>query len=73
MASGPQHALPIVDELVATDRLSGSHLLPTVRGELLRRLGRTTEARAELELAARLCGNERERAVLLRKAAALAP
>jgi RNA polymerase sigma factor (sigma-70 family) len=71
MAAGPSDALSIVDELVATDRLSGSHLLPTVRGELLARLGRTGEARAEWELAARLCGNVRERAVLLRKAAAL--
>lgn len=71
MAHGPEPALAIVDELVATDRLSGSHLLPSVRGELLARLGRTTEARAELELAARLCGNVRERSVLQRKAAAL--
>jgi predicted RNA polymerase sigma factor len=71
MASGPQRALEIVDELVATDRLPGSHLLPGVRGELLIRLGRTAEARNELELAARLCRNVRERAVLLRKAAAL--
>ena len=71
MANGPQQALSIVDELVATDRLSGSYLLPTVRGELLTRLGRTTEARAELELAARLCHNVRERSVLLRKAAKL--
>jgi RNA polymerase sigma factor (sigma-70 family) len=71
MASGPQAALSIVDELVASDRLSGSHLLPSVRGELLARLGRSREARAELELAARLCRNVRERAVLLRKAAAL--
>ncbi|WP_433306627.1 RNA polymerase sigma factor [Actinoplanes sp. CA-030573] len=71
MASGPRPALEIVDDLVATDRLAGSHLLPTVRGELLTRLGRTAEARAELELAARLCGNVQERAVLLRKAAAL--
>jgi predicted RNA polymerase sigma factor len=71
MASGPQSALALVDEIVATDRLSGSYLLPTVRGELLIRLGRTAEARAELELAARLCGNARERSVLLRKAAAL--
>jgi RNA polymerase sigma factor (sigma-70 family) len=69
MADGPQQALSIVDELVATDRLSGSHLLPSVRGELLLRLGRTAEARAELELAARLCRNARERSVLLRKAA----
>ncbi|MEC3992402.1 sigma-70 family RNA polymerase sigma factor [Actinacidiphila sp. DG2A-62] len=72
MAQGPEPALALVDALVAADRLAGSHLLPTVRGELLARLGRTREARAELELAARLCRNERERAVLLRKAAALA-
>lgn len=71
MARGPRLALSMVDELVATGRLSGSHLLPGVRGELLARLGRTTEARVELELAARLCRNDRERSVLLRKAAAL--
>ncbi|MGA5305774.1 RNA polymerase sigma factor [Nucisporomicrobium flavum] len=71
MASGPAPALAIVDELVATDRLAGSHLVPTVRGELLTRLGRRPEARAELELAARLCTNHQERSVLLRKAAAL--
>ncbi|MFG1642206.1 RNA polymerase sigma factor [Amycolatopsis sp. NPDC049252] len=71
MASGPEPALAMVDELVATDRLPGSHLVPTVRGELLARLGRHQEARAELELAARLCANQRERSVLLRKAAAL--
>ncbi|WP_198287145.1 RNA polymerase sigma factor [Frankia sp. QA3] len=72
MVNGPQQALAIVDELVATDRLTGSYLLPSVRGELLGQLGRTTQARSELELAARLCRNVRERAVLLRKAAALA-
>jgi RNA polymerase sigma factor (sigma-70 family) len=71
MASGPAPALAIVDELIALDRLPGSHLVPTVRGELLARLGRRPEARAELELAARLCANQRERSVLLRKAAAL--
>ncbi|MEV7211659.1 DUF6596 domain-containing protein [Kitasatospora cineracea] len=71
MASGPARALAIVDELLAADRLPGSHLLPGVRGELLTRLGRTAEARTELELAARLCRNARERAVLLRKAATL--
>jgi RNA polymerase sigma factor (sigma-70 family) len=71
MASGPAHGLSIVDELVAAGLLSGSHLVPTVRGELLARLGRRPEARTELELAARLCANQRERAVLLRKAAAL--
>jgi len=71
MASGPLAALSIVDDLVVSGRLSASHLLPTVRGELLAQLGRTAEARAEWELAARLCGNARERAVLERKLAAL--
>jgi predicted RNA polymerase sigma factor len=60
-----------VDELAASGALAGSHLLPGVRGELLIRLGRTGEARTELELAVRLCGNERERAVLRGKLAAL--
>lgn len=71
MADGPQPALTVVDEVAATGRLAGSHLLPGVRGELLARLGRTAEARAELEFAARLCRNVRERAVLLRRAADL--
>ncbi|MGC5014799.1 RNA polymerase sigma factor [Streptosporangium sp. DT93] len=71
MTSGPARALAIVDELIASNRLPGSHLVPTVRGELLARLDRRPEARAELELAARLCANRRERSVLLRKAAAL--
>lgn len=71
MARGPAAALPIVDGLAASEALSGSHLLPSVRGELLIRLGRTDEARTELELAMRLCGNERERAVLGRKLAGL--
>jgi RNA polymerase sigma factor (sigma-70 family) len=72
MAQGPAAALPVVDELVAAEALSNSHLLPSVRGELLKRLGRTEEARTELELAVRLCGNERERAVLESKLADLA-
>jgi RNA polymerase sigma factor (sigma-70 family) len=67
MAQGPAAALLIVDQLLADDALSRSHLLPSVRGELLTRLGRTDEARAELERAVALCGNERERAVLRRK------
>jgi RNA polymerase sigma factor (sigma-70 family) len=71
MAQGPLQALSLVDDLAVAGRLSGSYLLPSVRGELLVRLGRNQEARAELELAARLCGNARERSVLLRKAAAL--
>ncbi|MFJ1935371.1 MULTISPECIES: hypothetical protein [unclassified Kitasatospora] len=61
----------MVDELAASGRLSGSHLLPGVHGELLTWLGRTTEARAEPELAARPGRNTRERSVPLRTAAAL--
>ncbi|WP_067640542.1 RNA polymerase sigma factor [Actinomadura latina] len=71
MARGPAAALPIVDGLAAAGALAGSQLLPGVRGELLARLGRAGEARAELERAARLCGNDRERTVLERKLAAL--
>ncbi|MFE7741900.1 RNA polymerase sigma factor [Nocardia sp. NPDC057455] len=67
MAQGPAAALPIVDELAAAASLSHSHLLPSVRGELLLRLGRTKEARTELERAIGLCGNQRERVVLERK------
>ena len=73
MADGPAAALPIVDGLVSAGALSGSHLLPTVRGELLTRLGRTDEARAELETAVRLCSSEPERRVLERKLEALTP
>jgi predicted RNA polymerase sigma factor len=71
VAQGPAAALPVVDDLVAAGSLSGSHLLPSVRGELLSRLGRTDQARREIELAVRLCGNERERDLLRRKLAAL--
>ncbi|MCK9794899.1 RNA polymerase subunit sigma-24 [Isoptericola sp. 4D.3] len=71
MAAGPAAGLDLVDDLVAREVLSGSYLLPSVRGELLARLGRNDEARGELELAARLCGNARERGVLEAKAAAL--
>lgn len=71
MAKGPDAGLAIVDGLRAEGALPNSHLLPTVRGELLARLGRTSEAREEWELAARLCGNDRERAVLHRKLADL--
>jgi predicted RNA polymerase sigma factor len=52
---------------VADGRLAGSHLLPSVRGELLTRLGRTEAAAAELGNAISLCGNARERALLERK------
>ncbi|UFS59773.1 RNA polymerase sigma factor [Subtercola endophyticus] len=69
MASGPADALAIVDELVVRGELGGSHLLPAVRGELLWRLGRTLEARAEWARAVELCGNAAERAVLEQKIA----
>lgn len=71
MASGPAAALPLVDALAGSGALRGSHLLPSTRGELLARLGRTQEAREQLLRAARMCRNSRERAVLERKAAAL--
>ncbi|MFE2754751.1 RNA polymerase sigma factor [Actinosynnema sp. NPDC059335] len=73
MARGPAAALPIVDDLAGADALANSYLLPSVRGELLIRLGRPDEARVDLELAVRRCGNERERAVLERKLADLGP
>jgi RNA polymerase sigma factor (sigma-70 family) len=71
MASGPAAALAVVDELVAAGVLPDSHLLPSVRGELLTRLGRRDEARGELEIAVRRCRNDRERDLLLRKLGAL--
>jgi RNA polymerase sigma factor (sigma-70 family) len=71
MARGPAAALPLVDALVEAGDLKGSHLLPGVRGELLIRLDRTDEARAELEAAVRLCPGERERDVLRGKLDAL--
>jgi RNA polymerase sigma factor (sigma-70 family) len=70
-AQGPAVALPLVDDLVASGRLASSHLLPSVRGELLRRLGRDAEARHELAAAVRLCPNQRERELLQRKLDAL--
>lgn len=71
MATGPASALPIIERLASDGGLRGSHLLPSVRGELLARLGRIEEARSELLTAAGLAGNERESAVLQAKAAAL--
>jgi len=68
MAFGPAVALELVDALVADGSLEGYHLLPSVRGDLLTRLGRPHEARAEFERAAALTGNERERELLLDRA-----
>lgn len=72
MASGPAAGLAIVDDLARRDALPGSHLVPSVRAELLARMGRTTDARAAYLQAAELCGNAAEREVLLRKADTLA-
>ncbi|HEV2775405.1 MAG TPA: RNA polymerase sigma factor [Solirubrobacteraceae bacterium] len=65
MAFGPAAGLEIVDALVGEPALEHYHLLPSVRGELLTRLGREAEARREFERAASLTQNERERALLL--------
>ncbi|MFE2108600.1 RNA polymerase sigma factor [Kitasatospora sp. NPDC059463] len=69
MAEGPAVALEVVDALAAEPALRGYHLLPSVRGELLARLGRGAEARAEFERAAALTRNVRERDLLRAKAA----
>jgi RNA polymerase sigma factor (sigma-70 family) len=70
MASGPASGLEIVDRLAVEPSLRAYHLLPSVRGELLARLGRREEARSEFERAAALTRNARERDLLLERAAA---
>ncbi|MEJ8821955.1 RNA polymerase sigma factor [Variovorax humicola] len=72
MAFGPAEGLEVVDALVAQGALRGYHLLASVRGDLLARLGRMSEARAEFETAASLTRNARERALLRDRAAACA-
>jgi RNA polymerase sigma-70 factor, ECF subfamily len=69
MAYGPQAGLDIVDKLLDEPALRIYHLLPSVRADLLFKLGRTTEARAEFERAAALARNSRDRAFLLSRAA----
>lgn len=71
MAEGPAAALPLVDELATEPALASYHLLPSVRGDLLAKLGRTEEARAELSRAASLTNNARERELLLARVRAL--
>ena len=66
MDSGPEHALAVVDRIAGLDE---SYLLPSVRGELLSRLGRDTEAAAEFDRAATMVTNDQERDVLVAKAA----
>jgi RNA polymerase sigma factor (sigma-70 family) len=72
MAFGPAAGLALADPLTAEPSLAGYHLLPSVRGDLLAKLGRFDEARAELERAAELTRNTRERRLLLERAAACA-
>jgi RNA polymerase sigma factor (sigma-70 family) len=71
MAYGPEAALELVDALIAGDALGGYHLLPSVRADLLARLGRVDEARAELERAIEMTRNESERLLLSRRVAEL--
>jgi predicted RNA polymerase sigma factor len=70
MAFGPAQGLEIVDALAAEPSLKSYHLLPSVRGDFLQKLGRLDEARAEFERAASLTKNERERKLLLDRAKA---
>src|SRR5216117_4151815 len=67
MAFGPAAGLEVVDSLTTDPALAGYHLLPSVRGDLLAKLGRFAEARAELARAAALTQNVRERELLLKK------
>ncbi|MGW3141225.1 RNA polymerase sigma factor [Streptomyces sp. NPDC001139] len=69
MAEGPRQGLALVDTLAAEPALRDYHLLPSVRGDLLARLGRTAEAREEFLRAADLARNERERELLRGRAA----
>ena len=69
MLFGPEAGLRVVDALVEESSLEGYHLLPSVRGDLLKKVGRLDEARAEFEKAAGLTGNARERDLLLQRAA----
>ncbi|MQA84548.1 MAG: sigma-70 family RNA polymerase sigma factor [Streptosporangiales bacterium] len=73
MALGPAAGLELVDVLASEPSLVHYHLLPSVRGDLLAKLGRLDEARAEFERAASLAQNERERTLMLERAAACTP
>jgi predicted RNA polymerase sigma factor len=71
MAFGPEAGLELVDELVSDPALKSYHWLPSVRGDLLAKLGRNEEARAELQRAAFLTQNLQERELLLGRVRAL--
>ncbi len=70
MASGPEAGLELLNDLTGLPTMQNYHLLPSVRGDFLTRLGRHNEARAEFERAASLTRNQRERTLLLDRAAA---
>jgi len=70
MAFGPDAGLELVDALAEEPALRAYHLLPSVRADILLRLGRADEARQELVRAADLCDNDRERELLLSRALA---
>ena len=70
MADGPEAGLALVDALRSDPSLQEYHLLPSVRGDLLMKLGRHAEAQPEFERAASLTRNARERELLLQRAAA---
>jgi predicted RNA polymerase sigma factor len=72
MAEGPAAGLALVDALMGEPSLARYHLLPSVRGDLLAKLDRLDEARAEFERAASLTRNGRERTLLLERASACA-
>jgi len=71
MANGPQASLDLVDALMGEPALANYYLLPSVRGDLLKKLGRFEEARSEFARAASLTKNARERALLLERASSL--
>lgn len=68
MARGPAAGLELVDAIAAEPTLANYHLLPSVRGDLLWKLGRLAEARREFEKAAAMTKNERERTLMLERA-----
>jgi predicted RNA polymerase sigma factor len=72
MAFGPATGLELLDALASEPSLKGYHLLPSVRGDLLAKLGRFDEAHEEFQRAASLTRNERERTLLLERAGACA-
>jgi RNA polymerase sigma factor (sigma-70 family) len=73
MAFGPAEGLAIIDSIAGDKQLRNYQWLPSVRGDLLAKLGRNEEARAEFERAAQLASNARERELLMERAAAMGP